>query len=94
MKKQKGGGAEAGLRLPSRKRLASKDVRGFESHPLRHVFALGKEKVVDNKPEIDPCNECGFPSREPVCGPCTDHREDLPGIPIERSKETDLVGDA
>ena len=33
-------------------------------------------------PEIDPCNECGFPSREPVCGPCTDPREDLPGIPM------------
>jgi len=35
-----------------------------------------------DNPEIDPCNECGFPSREPVCGPCTDHREDLPGIPM------------
>jgi hypothetical protein len=31
---------------------------------------------------IDPCNECGIPSREPVCGTCEDHQEDLPGIPI------------
>lgn len=31
---------------------------------------------------IDPCNECGIPSREPVCGTCEDSQEDLPGIPI------------
>jgi hypothetical protein len=37
---------------------------------------------VNNTPEIGPCNECVFPSREPVCGPCTDHRENLPGIPM------------
>ncbi|MHB1287360.1 MAG: hypothetical protein ACYCYP_12575 [Leptospirales bacterium] len=32
--------------------------------------------------EIDPCNECGIPSREAVCETCEDPHEDLPGIPI------------
>lgn len=31
---------------------------------------------------IDPCNECGYPSLESVCGSCEDPREDLPGGPL------------
>lgn len=54
---------------------------------LRRRILSGQRKVrrrhgMKDTPEIGPCNKCGFPSREPVCGPCTDPREDLPGIPM------------
>lgn len=33
--------------------------------------------------EVEPCNECGFPSKKPVCDPCQEQPDhDLPGIPM------------